>query len=68
MLISFPSGFKAAAFGGSALFAVIFFASGIPRVQKDILQKVPVFGNLFVKEIHPADNVSLRRYAAIGPC
>lgn len=27
-----------AAFGGVALFAVIFYASGIPRVQSDILQ------------------------------
>jgi hypothetical protein len=25
-------------FGGVALFAVIFYASGIPRIQKDILQ------------------------------
>lgn len=27
-----------AAFGGVALFAVIFYASGIPRVKSDILQ------------------------------
>ena len=32
------SGLKAGAFGGVALFAVIFYASGIPRVQKDVLQ------------------------------
>jgi hypothetical protein len=25
-------------FGGVALFAVIFFASGMPRIQEDILQ------------------------------
>lgn len=31
------SGVKAGLFGGVALFAVIFFASGIPRIQKDIL-------------------------------
>lgn len=29
---------KAAGLGGVALFAVIFYASGIPRVQRDILQ------------------------------
>lgn len=28
-------------FGGVALFAVIFFASGIPKLQKDILQVRP---------------------------
>lgn len=32
------SGTKAAGLGGVALFAVIFYASGIPRVQRDILQ------------------------------
>jgi hypothetical protein len=31
------SGVNAGLFGGVALFAVIFFASGIPRIQKDIL-------------------------------
>jgi hypothetical protein len=32
------SGIKTGMFGGVALFAVIFYASGIPRIQKDILQ------------------------------
>jgi hypothetical protein len=35
-------------FGGVALFAVIFYASGIPRIQIDILQVRPstfVFAN-----------------------
>jgi len=32
------SGFKAGAFGGVALFTVIYYASGIPRVQDDILK------------------------------
>jgi hypothetical protein len=32
------SGFKAGVFGGVALFTVIFFASGIPRIQTDILE------------------------------
>ncbi|KAI0427192.1 ubiquinol-cytochrome-c reductase complex subunit-domain-containing protein [Xylaria sp. FL1042] len=49
-------GVRAGAFGGVALFAVIFFASGIPRVQKDILQKIPFIGDHFVKEIPASDN------------
>lgn len=32
------SGVKAGMFGGVALFAVIFLASGIPRIQDDILK------------------------------
>ncbi|KAI1259774.1 ubiquinol-cytochrome-c reductase complex subunit-domain-containing protein [Xylariaceae sp. FL1019] len=49
-------GFKAGAFGGVALFAVIFFASGMPRIKKDILQKVPFIGGHFVNEIPASDN------------
>ncbi|EOO01122.1 putative 3-hydroxybutyryl- dehydrogenase protein [Phaeoacremonium minimum UCRPA7] len=52
----FGLGARSAAFGGVALFAVIFYASGIPRVQKDILQKVPVIGGYFVNEIPASDN------------
>ncbi|KAI1364603.1 ubiquinol-cytochrome-c reductase complex subunit-domain-containing protein [Xylaria arbuscula] len=47
---------KMGAFGGVALFGVIFFASGIPRVQRDILQKIPVIGNHYIKEIPASDN------------
>ncbi|KAL2016328.1 hypothetical protein VTK56DRAFT_3869 [Thermocarpiscus australiensis] len=50
------TGVKAGMFGGVALFAVIYFASGIPRVRKDILQKVPVVGKYFVTEIPASDN------------
>ncbi|KAI0132873.1 ubiquinol-cytochrome-c reductase complex subunit-domain-containing protein [Xylariales sp. AK1849] len=50
------SGFKAGAFGGVALFAVIFYASGIPRVQRDILQKVPGLSSFFVKDVPASDN------------
>ncbi|KAI1328355.1 ubiquinol-cytochrome-c reductase complex subunit-domain-containing protein [Xylariaceae sp. FL0255] len=49
-------GFKAGAFGAVALFTVIFFASGIPRIQKDILQKVPFVGSYFIKEVPASDN------------
>ncbi|KAI1739487.1 ubiquinol-cytochrome-c reductase complex subunit-domain-containing protein [Xylaria scruposa] len=51
-----PNGMKSGAFGGVALFAVIFFASGIPRVQRDLLQKIPVIGNYWVKEVPASDN------------
>ncbi|KAI0521411.1 ubiquinol-cytochrome-c reductase complex subunit-domain-containing protein [Xylaria bambusicola] len=47
---------KSGAFGGVALFAVIFFASGIPRVQQDILQKIPFIGDHYIKEIPASDN------------
>ncbi|KAK4238680.1 ubiquinol-cytochrome-c reductase complex subunit-domain-containing protein [Achaetomium macrosporum] len=49
-------GVKAGMFGGVALFAVIFYASGIPRIQRDILQKVPFIGHYFIHEIPASDN------------
>ncbi|KAI1373960.1 ubiquinol-cytochrome-c reductase complex subunit-domain-containing protein [Hypoxylon crocopeplum] len=49
-------GLKTGAFGGVALFAVIYYASGMPRVQRDILQKIPFIGGYFVKEIPASDN------------
>ncbi|KAL1862797.1 glucosyltransferase [Diaporthe australafricana] len=52
----FSFGTKAAGLGGVALFAVIFYASGIPRVQRDILQRVPFFGSYFINEVPPEDN------------
>ncbi|KAJ4388261.1 glucosyltransferase [Neurospora sp. IMI 360204] len=46
-----------AAWGGVALFAVIYYASGIPRVQRDLLQHIPYIGKkYFVKEIPASDN------------
>ncbi|POS77073.1 hypothetical protein DHEL01_v204534 [Diaporthe helianthi] len=54
-------GTKAAGLGGVALFAVIFYASGIPRVQRDVLQRVPFLGSYFVNEIPPEDNTSWDR-------
>ncbi|KAL1839653.1 hypothetical protein VTJ49DRAFT_1263 [Mycothermus thermophilus] len=50
------TGVKAGFFGGVALFAVLYYGSGIPRIQTDILQKIPFIGKRFVKEIHPQDN------------
>lgn len=65
-LTSHCSGAKSAAFGGALGFAVLFYASGMPRVRKDILQKIPLIGGLFVTEIHPADNVSDRCVALLS--
>ncbi|KAI0197585.1 ubiquinol-cytochrome-c reductase complex subunit-domain-containing protein [Astrocystis sublimbata] len=49
-------GVKSGMFGGVALFAVIFFASGIPRVQRDILMKIPVISEHYVNETPASDN------------
>ncbi|ROV95279.1 hypothetical protein VPNG_08949 [Cytospora leucostoma] len=49
-------GIKSAGLGGVALFAVIFYASGIPKVQHDVLQKVPFIGSYFVNVVAPEDN------------
>ncbi|KAK4125853.1 hypothetical protein N657DRAFT_632048 [Parathielavia appendiculata] len=47
---------KAGLFGGVALFTVIFYASGIPRIQQDILQRIPIIGQRFIKEKIPASD------------
>ncbi|KAK6422166.1 hypothetical protein LTR95_016710 [Oleoguttula sp. CCFEE 5521] len=44
------------AFGASAGIFALFFFDGIPRVQKDILQKIPVIGDFFVHEVPAEDN------------
>ncbi|KAH6659091.1 ubiquinol-cytochrome-c reductase complex subunit-domain-containing protein [Truncatella angustata] len=49
-------GFKAGAFGGVALFAVIFYASGIPRVQDDILKKIPGLSAFYDRSVPASDN------------
>ncbi|KAI1119563.1 ubiquinol-cytochrome-c reductase complex subunit-domain-containing protein [Nemania sp. NC0429] len=49
-------GMKSGALGAVALFAVIFYASGIPRIQRDILQKIPFIRGHFIKEIPASDN------------
>ncbi|OCK95495.1 uncharacterized protein K441DRAFT_658173 [Cenococcum geophilum 1.58] len=49
-------GTTAGAFAGVAgIFALFFFAE-VPRVRIDIMQKIPILGNYFVKEIPPEDN------------
>ncbi len=53
---AFRYGSIAAGFGVAAGTFAIFFFGEIPRVRKDILQKVPIIGDYFVREIPPEDN------------
>ncbi|KAF1970123.1 hypothetical protein BU23DRAFT_474948 [Bimuria novae-zelandiae CBS 107.79] len=46
----------AAGFGGVAGFFALFFFAEVPRVRKDIMQKVPILGDYFIQEIPPEDN------------
>lgn len=46
----------AAGFGIAAGTFALFFFGDVPKVRKDILQKVPVIGEYFVREIPPEDN------------
>ncbi|KAK5661221.1 hypothetical protein OQA88_11113 [Cercophora sp. LCS_1] len=52
----FRYGVTSGAFGGVALFAVIFFASGIPRVQDDILKRFPGFAKLYDRSVPASDS------------
>ncbi|KZF25320.1 hypothetical protein L228DRAFT_244130 [Xylona heveae TC161] len=45
-----------AAFTGVAGVFCLYFFSEVPRVRKDIMQKIPVVGDLYVKEIPASDN------------
>ncbi|KAK2010747.1 hypothetical protein LZ32DRAFT_648976 [Colletotrichum eremochloae] len=56
MLTLDDSGTRAAGFGAAAAIGALFFASGIPRIQRDILMKIPVVGQVYVKDIPPSDN------------
>ena len=46
----------AALFGGVAGVAALFFFAEVPRVRKDIMIKIPIVGDYFVKELAPEDN------------
>ncbi|KHN98986.1 Cytochrome b-c1 complex, subunit 10 [Metarhizium album ARSEF 1941] len=51
------SSVRSASFGGAAAVGLLLYVSGIPRVQRDILQKIPFLGRYFTQpEIHPQDN------------
>lgn len=51
-----PRGPIGAAFGASAGIFALFFFDGIPRVQTDILQKVPFLAPFYTNEVAPEDN------------
>ena len=56
-LLTVPrSAIMAGAFGVTAgIFALLFFDE-VPRVRQDILRKVPIIGNYFVREVPPEDD------------
>ena len=43
-------------FGASGLFFLLFFFNDVPRVRKDIWEKVPVIGEWYHKETPPEDD------------
>lgn len=45
-----------AGFGIVAGTAALFFLDGVPRVKKDILQKLPLIGSYFIDYVPPEDN------------
>ncbi|KAK3903731.1 ubiquinol-cytochrome-c reductase complex subunit-domain-containing protein [Staphylotrichum tortipilum] len=49
-------GVRAGMFGGVALVAVIFFASGMPRIQQDILMKFPYLDKYYKRDKPASDN------------
>ncbi|CZT19077.1 related to ubiquinol cytochrome c reductase 8.5 kDa subunit [Ramularia collo-cygni] len=50
------AGYLAAGFGASAGVFLIFFFDGLPRLQKDVLGKIPFLSQFYNKEIAPEDN------------
>lgn len=46
-----------AGFGGVAGVFALFFFTDIPRVRKDIVTKIPIIGQYYVKEVPASDNV-----------
>ncbi|GJN69773.1 ubiquinol-cytochrome-c reductase complex subunit (QCR10) domain-containing protein [Purpureocillium lilacinum] len=52
----FRLGLRTASFGGAGVIAALLYVSGIPRVQRDVLQQIPVVGKYFIKEELPASD------------
>jgi Ubiquinol-cytochrome-c reductase complex subunit (QCR10) len=50
------SGGIATGFGVSAGIFALFFFGEVPKVRNDILVKLPVIGDYFVREVPPEDN------------
>jgi hypothetical protein len=58
-----------AGFGGVAGFFAVYFFSDVPRVRKDIWQKIPIIGQHYVREVPASDNVSSDFLCVrVGPC
>ena len=53
---AFTYGSILAGFGVSAGIFGLFFFGEVPKVRNDILSKMPVIGDYFVREIPPEDN------------
>ncbi|SLM37542.1 Cytochrome b-c1 complex subunit 10, fungi [Lasallia pustulata] len=49
-------GLTAASFGGVAGVFALFFFSDVPKVRKDIMQRLPLIGDYFIHEVPPSDN------------
>ncbi|MCJ1397263.1 hypothetical protein MMC11_000455 [Xylographa trunciseda] len=49
-------GITAASFGAVAGIFALFFFSDVPKVRKDIMQKIPIIGEQFDKSLPPSDN------------
>ncbi|KAL8955038.1 MAG: hypothetical protein Q9193_006946, partial [Seirophora villosa] len=51
-----PNGITAGSFGVvGAVFVLQFFAD-VPKVRTDIMQKLPIVGDYFIRDIPPSDN------------
>ena len=50
------SAIMAGLFGTATVTFLLLFFDGVPRVQKDILQKIPIVGLFFKHEVPPEDN------------
>ncbi|KAK4580508.1 hypothetical protein LTR86_000711 [Recurvomyces mirabilis] len=51
-----PDGTLGVSFGAAAGIFALFFFDGVPRVQRDILQKIPFIGSFYKHEVPPEDN------------
>lgn len=51
----------------AGIFALFFFDE-VPKVRTDIMQKLPLVGDYFVREIPPEDNVSFAALRSLVLC
>ncbi len=60
------SGTLAASFGVFAGAAALFMLGEVPRVRRDILQKIPGLDTYYDRRVAPEDNVSLACLSSIS--